>query len=188
MSDSLRGQFLVAAKSLTDPNFFKTVVLMVEHGQDGAMGLVINRPSTISIQHALSGHMDVALEDDFVFVGGPVEPTALFIIHNATELKEASESILSDLYLGNSPAVFESVVRSASSGRQGLCFRVFFGCAGWAPGQLENEIRRGDWLVHPADAESAFDHDPYELWDELVHKVFEKHRILPHMPENPEWN
>lgn len=188
MSDSYRGKILIAGKDLRDPNFFKSVVLMVEHGAEGAMGLVVNRPSSITVENALSGHFDCQLPDDHVYFGGPVEPSALFIMHTAEELNDSETSVIPGVYVGNSAAAFERVVEAAAQGLDELEFRIFFGCAGWAPGQLEGEIARGDWFVHPATRDLVFFHDAYDIWDRAVKQVYEAHRILPFMPDNPEWN
>lgn len=188
MAKSLRGKCLVAGKHLRDPNFYKTVVLMVEHGSEGAMGLVINRPSSVTVAHALSEHFNLPETDDVVYVGGPVEPSALFILHNAADLDEGQSPILKGLYLGSSAGAFETIVRSASEGNCDLRFRIFSGCAGWAPGQLEGEIARGDWFVHPACTELTFHDDPYQVWDLMLQKVYVANRLIPHTVKNPDWN
>ena len=188
MSSSLRGHFLIANKHLKDTNFYKTVVLVVEHGSDGAMGVVVNRPSSVKVAHALSEHFELPEDDNMVYLGGPVEPGALFILHNVPELDVNECPVVPGLYVASSAEVFESVIRVACTGKVGLKFRVFCGCAGWAPGQLEGELARGDWYLHPADACSLFNVDPYDLWDQQVTKVNEANCILPKSPTNPEWN
>src|SRR5689334_1404863 len=100
MANSYRGQFLIAAPQLRDPNFYKTVVLIAEHGEQGAMGLVINRPSSVLVSNALSKHFDVCDNGDLVFVGGPVEPLALFMIHSAEDLAANEQPIVPGMYIG----------------------------------------------------------------------------------------
>ena len=186
--ESLCGQVLIAGKQLRDSNFHKTVVLIVEHGVQGTMGLVLNRPSSVTVAHALSEHFNLPETDDLVFVGGPVEPSALFILHNAGHLNEEKSPVSSGLYLGSSAEVFETVVRSAVENDAGLKFRIFSGCAGWAPGQLEGELERGDWHLLTASMESFFLEDCYELWDILLQKLGESNQIFPESLGNPEWN
>jgi putative transcriptional regulator len=176
ISKSLCGQFLVAGKRLRDPNFYRTVVLIVEHGDDGAMGLVVNE------------HFPLPETGEVVHIGGPVEPSALFILHNAGDFEDSERPVVPGLYVGSSADAFERIVRSASEGNSELKFRIFSGCAGWEGGQLEGELSRGDWYVHPATARLAFAEDPYVLWDLMLRKVHEAHRILPHAAKNPEWN
>lgn len=188
MSDSLAGQFLIAGKRLRDPNFHKSVVLVVEHGDDGAMGLIVNRPSSVTVAHALAGHFDLPETDDLVYVGGPVDPSALFVLHNDAGLDEVDSAVISGVHVGSSPEVFERVVRSSAEGDPDMKFRIFSGCAGWGPGQLESEVSRGDWHQLPATAELTFHEDPYEIWDILVRKLSESTGILPDSPADPEWN
>lgn len=188
MSHSLRGQFLIAARQLNDPNFFKTVVLIIEHDSDGAMGLVVNRPSTITVSNALSHHFDLSESAEMVHVGGPVDPAALFILHNSDELECCEQAIAPGVFAGSSSEIFEDVVRGVQNDHPGLTFRVFCGCAGWGPGQLEAEIARGDWLTLPAWSDATFHEDPYEVWDLCLAQVFRANRILPHTVQNPEWN
>ena len=188
MSENLKGQILIAGKKLRDPNFFKTVVLMVEHSSEGAMGLVVNRPSSVTVAHALSEHFKLPETDDVVYVGGPVEPAALFVLHNAPELDEDAAPVLPGLFVGSSPDVFETVVRSVAEGNGHLKFRIFSGCAGWAPDQLETEMSRGDWYLYPANVDLILQDDPYDVWDQVLQKVYEINRILPHSTTDPEWN
>jgi putative transcriptional regulator len=187
MSESLRGHFLIASCRLRDPNFFKTVVLIVEHNEECAMGLVVNRPSSISVENALSGNFDLPTTGELVHCGGPVEGDTYFVLHNTSEFDDDEHPVCGGLYVGNSPAVFEEVVRRVSSSAE-LKFRVYSGCAGWGPGQLEGELARGDWFTIPASEEIVFHEDPYVVWDFLMRHVYEANRLVPHSSKNPEWN
>ena len=188
MTASLRGQFLIAAPHLRDHNFHKSVVLVAEHGTHGAMGLVINRPSSILVSHALSKHFELDDTGELVFVGGPVEPLALFIFHNAEDLSGGEEPVVPGLYLGSTGDAFEEVLRRSSASLPDLKYRVFSGCAGWSPGQLEGEIERGDWYLQPACRELAYHNDPYAVYDLAMQRVYAAHRIVPHACNNPQWN
>lgn len=187
MSNSLRGQCLVAAKSLRDPNFHKTVVLLLEHGDQGATGLIVNRPSSIKVSHALSGHFQLPESDDVVFVGGPVEPAALLMLHNVDDFQETEASPIPGLYIGGSAETFEQVLKSGS-GTDQPHFRIFSGYSGWGPGQLEGEIDRGDWLLHPGCCDLMFRADPYEVYDLVLQKIYTLKRLLPYDVRNAEWN
>lgn len=188
MAKSLRGQVLVSAKHLRDPNFYKTVVLMVEHGSDGAMGVVINRPSSILVTHALAGHFHLPESTDLVYCGGPVEPAGLIILHDVPDIEERQLEVVDGLYLGCSAEAFEEVVNRTQDDHPVVRFRVFSGCAGWAPEQLEGELARGDWLTAPASQDLIFEEDPYELYDVMLRKVSEAHPLLPRATGNPAWN
>lgn len=187
MSKSLTGKFLISAKHLRDPNFYKSVVLMIEHNQTGAMGLVINRPSQVTVARALEGHFELPDTGDVVFTGGPVEKAALFILHNSEDF-DGNEAVVPGLYLGNSASVFEEIVLSVSAGHDNLKFRIFAGCAGWSPNQLEGEISRGDWLTFPATTEMIFHPDPYAIWELVCQQLAQQGTYLPSIPSNPELN
>ena len=189
MTDSLRGQFLIAAKRLRDDNFYKTVVLVLEHGDHGAMGLVINRPSSIRVAHALSGHFNLPDTEDVVYVGGPVEPEALVILHDDSNFHDDGPSVLPGLFVGGSPDAFERVItEAASSGSLKHSFRVLSGYSGWGEGQLDAEIARGDWLTHPACREMVFHQDPYAIYDLTLQKFYEANHILSHRVKDPTAN
>ena len=188
MSDSLRGKFLIAGRSLRDPNFFQSVVLIVEHGQSGAMGLIVNRPSGFTVAKALKENFELPETGEMVYVGGPVERNSLFILHNMDDLDADESAVVDGVFLGSSPATFESVVRRAAESDPDLKFRVYFGCAGWAPEQLEGELARNDWLVHPAAMNFVYDRDPYNLWSTIVQEFHKANPILPGIDGNPELN
>ncbi len=188
MSESLRGKFLIASTHLRDSSFFKTAVLIVEHGPDGAMGLVINRPSDCTVAHALTGHLDLSDTTSLVFDGGPVEPAALFVVHNSACLDPKEAPVVPDVYMGSSAEVFEDIVQAVEECGDDLKYRVFSGCAGWGPGQLEGELERCDWLVCDAEAQYVYHEDPYALWDILLNKSYESNRMLPLECDHPEWN
>lgn len=187
MPATLRGQFLIAGPRLRDPNFFKSAVLIVEHNEEGAMGLVINRPSSVSVKSALSGHFDLPPSGGFVYQGGPVEQTALFILHNSQSLDPEETPVIPDLLIGSCAEVFETVVRE-SIDDPAIQYRIYSGCSGWGSGQLESEMERGDWLTIPADLDQIFSDDPYAVWETLMGQVHKAHRIIPNHPSNPEWN
>lgn len=149
MPESYRGQFLISAKQLRDPNFFKTVVLLLEHNQHGAMGLVVNRPSSVTVSQVLSEHFELPETGELVFMGGPVEPGNLFILHNADELDFSESPPLDGVFVGCTKDVFESVVQAVSEGDEDARFRVFSGC-----GLVTETIGRGDQSRRLAAARS----------------------------------
>ena len=188
MAQSLSGQFLISVRQLRDPNFFRSVVLMVEHGESGAMGLVVNRPSSITVAAALEAHFELPETGEKVYIGGPVERESLFILHNVSTLGSAESPVVSGLFVGTNAEVFEQVVNSASAGEEGVKYRIFAGCSGWGPMQLEGELSRGDWLTAPASADFIFHDDPYNIWDMLLKGVSLPPHIAPGLRGNPELN
>jgi len=187
MSEFLKGQFLIAGYRLRDDNFFKSVVLIVEHNDQGAMGVIVNRPSDETVSETLAGHFDLPETGDVVYLGGPVEPAALFIVHDGGVDEPDEPEIVPGIYVASSAETFEKIVRGAADDLP-VRYRIYKGCAGWGPGQLEGEMARGDWLVNPATEEVVFDEDPYAVWEEQVNAVYSKHRLLPHPEVSPEWN
>ena len=177
MPQKLRGRYLIAGRHLKDPNFFRTVVLIVEHNDAGSMGLVLNRPTAIEVRQALAGHFELPEADDPVYFGGPVEPHALFLLHDAAPQAGDETPVLPGLFVGANADVFEKIVTTATS--TGARYRVFSGCAGWGPGQLEGELSRGDWHVVPAEPEAVFEGDPYTRWNELIDEVARRHPAFP---------
>ena len=188
MAESLQGRFLVAANHLKDPNFYRSVVLMLEQNDEGAMGLVINRPSSIGIDAALAKGEKVPICADPIFSGGPVETTALFILHSCLELSETDEQISDGIFLTGSNDSFESLLHSERKCDHECGFRVYCGYAGWGVGQLQDEISRGDWRIMHAETEFVFGHDPYQIWEQCNQQLCKENRLLPHHVKNPEWN
>jgi putative transcriptional regulator len=187
MSEFLKGQFLIAGYRLRDDNFFKSVVLIVEHNAQGAMGVIVNRPTDETVSETLEGHFELPETGDVIYEGGPVEPAALFIVHDGGIDEPDEPEIVPGIFVASSAETFERVVRGAAADEP-VRYRVFKGCAGWGSGQLEGEMSRGDWLAHPASEEFVFHDDPYAVWEELVNSVYAKHRLLPHPEVSPEWN
>ncbi|MFY9254080.1 MAG: YqgE/AlgH family protein [Fuerstiella sp.] len=188
MAELLQGRFLVAANHMKDPNFYRSVVLMLEDNDDGAMGLVINRPSSIGIDAALAKGDKLPVNADPIYSGGPVETTALFILHSCVELSEKDEAVCDGIFLTGSNDSFESLLHAERKCDHDCGFRVYCGYAGWGVGQLNSEIDRGDWRVMMADPSIVFRHDPYEVWEACNQTLCEQNRILRHNVRNPEWN
>lgn len=186
MERSLRGQYLIAGRHLRDPNFFRSVVLIVEHNESGSMGFVLNRPTDVEIRAALAEHFSVPEAADPVYFGGPVEPAALFLIHDDAGQSDEELPIVPGLYVGSNAGTFQTIVTTASEA--GTHYRVFSGCAGWGPDQLEAELSRGDWLVAPADCEGIFHDDPYEQWEMLMKQVAPRHPLFPKSGADHRWN
>ena len=184
---SLQGTFLLASNHLRDPNFFRTVVLLLEHSPDGAMGLVINRPSANTIRHALAISGPMNSGDAPVFLGGPVEKTSIFILHNCAALGGTDREIAPGIFLAGSEHSFDAVVKPPATNNIPR-FRIIAGYSGWGPGQLEGELARGDWHILPADESLILEDDPYGIWETCLRRLQRMHRFLNVEVRNPEWN
>lgn len=190
MAGSLKGQLLLAGRQLRDPNFFRSVVLMVEHNAQGAMGLVLNRPGQARVSGALGEERDdVPPIHDLLFEGGPVEPQALFVVHQIVRLRKGCTTVLPKVYLGGGQDAFEDFLSWLSSHKKSKGpYRVFNGCSGWGPGQLDRELKRGDWMLLPATSEHVFEADPYSLWEQCVEEFMTLHPAIKGGGGNWRWN
>jgi putative transcriptional regulator len=150
---------------LGDPNFHRSVVLMIEHGEGGSMGLVINRGAPLTLGELARGQsMTIAPErtSQSVFVGGPVEPHRGFILHDDASLPE-KHVVLPGVYLSVTLDALAPLLDNPLA-RVRFCL----GYAGWGPRQLEQEMTSGSWLFSEATAEAILDGNPTQLWDETV--------------------
>jgi putative transcriptional regulator len=176
MSETLRGQLLVAAPILSDPNFHRTVVLVAEHGDEGAMGLVLNRPTETPVVEALPELSHLAGKEDPVYVGGPVATGSVLAVAELDDPDDASELLFGAVGFVQEPNV--PVVRG----------RVFIGYAGWSAGQLEAELEEESWLVLPAEADDLFSDDPEGLWSAVLRRQGGPYALLSLMPVDPSLN
>jgi putative transcriptional regulator len=159
----LTGHFLVASRYLRDPNFARSVVLMIHHTSEGAMGVVINRPSEKTIRDVwrMIGY-DPCDRDDLIFVGGPV-PGPLVALHSLGALSD--HQVLPNMFVSTHKDALDLIVR-----RQGVSVRLFSGHAGWGSGQLEGEMEAGGWLSTRATAEEVFaDHET--IWKTVTQRI-----------------
>lgn len=188
MLNSLEGHFLLAADHLRGPSFYQSVVLMLEHTEEAAMGLIVNRPMSTKLHEALG---DIASTDDqrsLLFFGGPVEDSSMFVMHNCQDLSSSDRPICDGVYVSSSSDSFDYLTQEASNVKEQRLFRVYCGYAGWDGQQLEQEIQRGDWLSIPATSERVFQSDPYQLWDDCMEQRKAQRRFLPAFPSNPLMN
>lgn len=160
---SLEGHFLVASPLLLDPHFQRAVILILQHSSEGAMGLIINRPTKLTMMEAWQqvSQKPCGIED-FIYQGGPVEGP-LMVLH--TEQTVAQISVANGVHFVTEAQQIEWLVEQGSGP-----MRFFVGYAGWGPGQLENELAEGSWLVAQADKDEVFE-NAEGLWDELTRKL-----------------
>jgi putative transcriptional regulator len=178
--DSLQGHLLVSSPALVDPNFRRTVVLIAHHDEDGAMGLVLTRPSEVKVADAVPALEVLAESDAVVSVGGPVQPEAFMVLAEFDDLDEAAAPIIGSI--GFMPAEAEPEELSIRR------MRVFAGYAGWGAGQLEAELDEPSWIVVPAEPGDAFADDPDELWRTVLERKGGKYALIASMPFDPTLN
>ena len=181
--DSLEGHLLLASPELLDPNFVHTVVLLIQHNEQGALGLVLNRPTSKTVAELWHQMGEVPCEStQAVHLGGPVSGP-LMALHAVEALAELE--IRPGLFFAAKKTILDQLVGDAGP------YRVFVGHAGWGPGQLENELGAGAWLTMPAAPADVFDEGP-DLWDRLQQRL--RGQSLPgmlhikHVPPDPSLN
>jgi putative transcriptional regulator len=164
-----------------DPNFWRTVVLIVEHSEEGALGLVLNRPSETTVGEAVSELEQLLELDEPLYVGGPVQPSALIVLAEFDQPTEAALIAFEDIgVLANGAQEDPSL-----SVRRG---RAFVGHAGWGPGQLDGEVERGDWILERALRDDAFSGTPMELWSKVLTRKGGSYALVARMPPDPSVN
>jgi len=170
---SLAGQLLVAAPDMGDPRFQHTVILMVQHNKDGALGIVINRPAKelpiAKLLEALGLDSKGSKGTVRRFAGGPVQPEIGLIVHSADYHRTGTIDIDGRVAMTANPEILRDIGHREGP-KQSL---VAFGYAGWGPGQLEGELALGGWFTVPEDPKLVFDVDRDKLWDEAM-----KHRTI----------
>lgn len=175
MADSLRGQLLIAAPALHD-YFRRTVVLVIEHTTDGAMGVVLNRESETLVADAVPQLAELATEEELVRIGGPVSPQSVVALGEFADPAEAGTPVVGSVGTIDPDAENSSLRR----------IRVFAGYTGWAPGQLDDELEQEAWVVTPAQAGDAFADG--DIWSEALRRKGGNYRLLSTMPADPSLN
>lgn len=181
---SLKGHLLIAGPALVDPNFRRTVVLVGEHSEEGALGVVLNRASETTVDDAvpeLAELVELVGEIGSVHVGGPVQPSAIVVLADFVEPDRAGALVLESV--GFLPAEVDP--ETLGELRRA---RVYAGYAGWGPGQLDGELEEGSWIVEPALAEDVFTPQPDALWSDVLRRKGGPFGVLAMMPPDPSLN
>jgi putative transcriptional regulator len=175
---------LVAAPPLVDPNFDRTVVFVLEHGEQGALGLVLNRPSDGDLEDAVPEWRTHAASPTVVFAGGPVSTDSVIALArcDTADARDGWVPIvpgIGTVDLARAPHEVDAPVKE---------LRVFVGYAGWAPGQLEGEIDSGAWFVVDFHLDDAFSSDPTSLWSAVLRRQPGRLKIYATCPPDPTTN
>jgi putative transcriptional regulator len=176
---TLKGQLLLDSGELTGSFFQHTVLLICQHDAEGAFGLVLNRATGSKVGETLVADLPDALKDSPLYLGGPVQPTALSFLHSDNFMPDAN--VLPNLSLNHS---LDDLVEFGESFSATKKVKLFAGYAGWSPGQLESEMKRKSWLTHPASLELVFDTDPQQLWQTILRQKGVKYRLLSQTPDD----
>jgi putative transcriptional regulator len=181
-SGSLAGRLLLASTTLEDPNFLRTVVLIGLHSEEGALGLVLNRPSTSAVAAAVPQLEEMVDDAEPVFVGGPVQSSSIVMLAEFVDPEPAGLLVLGRIGLPAPEASLEDL--AAATSRR----RVYAGYAGWGEGQLDAELDRGDWIEQDALPEDVFCEQPEQLWSSVLTRKGGHYALLARMPLDPSQN
>lgn len=184
MSTSHTGRLLVATPALDEPTFERAVVLLLDHDEEGALGVVLNRASGVTVRETLDGWEELVAAPPVLFGGGPVEPTAVVALGHARAgvASDGFSPIVDDVRLVDLEA--DPALAAVDLER----VRLFAGYAGWGPGQLEEEIAQGAWFTVDAQAGDVFTDDPDALWHRVLARQPDELRLLATFPADPTMN
>lgn len=182
MEESLSGQLLLASPALQDPNFHRTVVLVGAHSSEGAIGVVLNRPSAVTVGEAVP-QLQAAMDgQETVFLGGPVQPESIVLLGEFLDPEPAGLLVLGRIGFPAPETEIEELAQATARRR------VFAGYAGWGEGQLDSELQQGDWIAQPALPGDVFTESPEELWSTVLARKGGSYALLARMPLDPSVN
>ena len=182
MVQSLCGQLLLASPALMDPNFRRAVVLIGVHSEEGAMGVVLNRPSEVTVGEAVPALEQVLEEREPVYVGGPVQPSSIVFLAEFLDPTPAGLLVLGRIVFPAPDADIDELTEATARRR------VFAGYAGWSEGQLDAEVNQGDWIAHSAVPDDVFTEAPEELWSNVLTRKGGSYALVARMPPDPSVN
>lgn len=176
------GRFLVSEPFMEDQNFQRTVVLLVEHNQEGSLGFVLNRRLQVRVGDVVP---DLQALDAPVFLGGPVEQTTLHYLHRIADLPGA-RPVGEGVYWSGSFEALQSLAQQGAIDPADI--RFFVGYSGWGGGQLDGELVRKAWIVTPAHGGLVFQDDQEDLWRQALQSLGGKYNIIANYPVDPKLN
>ena len=179
---TLRGRLLIASPALVDPNFARTVVLITEHNADGAMGVVLNRPSEMEVGDVAPELADMVVDGEPIYIGGPVQPQALVVLAEFSDSRAAAWVIAEDVGFVSAEVDYAELGDVVRRGR------VYAGYSGWDAGQLEAELSEEAWIVEPPLPAELFPDDPLALWHDVLARKGGQFALISKMPDDPSLN
>jgi putative transcriptional regulator len=174
---------LLSEPFLVDANFIRSVILLVEHGNKGSIGFVINRPMNFNMRDAIE---DFPVINPILYNGGPCETNTLHYIHTAGKILEGSTEIIDGVYWGGNHEHMQELFREGKVHENQ--FKFFIGYSGWGLQQLDAELNQKSWIVTPASEAYLFKTPAEALWKTVLKSMGEKYAILAEAPMDPNWN
>jgi putative transcriptional regulator len=172
---------LVAGGDLFDPNFRRTVVLIADHDEEGAAGVVLNRRADVTVGDAAPALTSLVPPDDRLYVGGPVQPQSAVVLADFEHPDLAGRLVFGSIGLLTGEEVEEALLSIRRA-------RVYAGYAGWGPGQLDQELEDNGWLVEGPLPDDVFTPEPEALWSAVVRRKGQDFSLLALMPDDPSLN
>jgi putative transcriptional regulator len=180
--DSLKGKLVIAAPALIDPNFARTVVLIVDHDEHGAMGIVLNRVADADLAEAVPDLADVPEIDELLFVGGPVQDSNVLLLGDFSDLDKAAPLVAGSIGMVGADTELTDLADTVSRAR------AFAGYAGWSAGQLEAEVQEEAWITADPVPDDLLTDAPDDLWSATLYRKGGWHRVIAQMPADPSLN
>ncbi len=177
------GRFLISEPFMGDPNFQRTVILLVEHTAEGSLGFVMNRQLNVLLQDLVEG---APVSHAPVFMGGPVEQNTLHFVHRLGDRLAGAREIVDELYWSGDFEQLKKMIEEGSVKAHEILF--FVGYSGWSPGQLETELERKSWIVAPSNIDFVFTEDYEDLWQQILRDMGDKYKVLSNYPTDPRLN
>ena len=182
MKTPKKGSLLVSEPYLEDPNFGRSVVLIV-NSQSGHTGLILNKSTDVKLGEIIG---IPNAEEIPVFMGGPVAPDTLHFLHCRPDLIEGGEHVCDNIYWGGNFEQVKTLIEENTINTEE--FRFFIGYSGWSPHQLFGELKMESWFITDASKEYVFDNDNEMLWEKVLKSMGGKYEILVNSPKDPQWN
>jgi putative transcriptional regulator len=180
---TLQGNLLLDGGKLHGSFFHRSVVLICQHSPEGAFGLVLNRATGSKVGDAVVANLPDSVKEQKLFIGGPVQPQTLSFLYS--DILLPNSNVMLNLTLGHSLDALADLSESYSGSQK---LKLFAGYAGWTAGQLDNEMARKDWLVHPGSLELIFSAEPDKLWRKILLQKDARSRLLADSPDDLSWN
>lgn len=192
---SLKGYFLISESNMPDPNFYQTVVLVLEHNDEGAFGLVVNRRSHLTLGDIITKFNTERAFRTPVYVGGPVQQEYLFVLHSELPGGEKSstrlqptENVFFEPSFQKLEAFFHDEHWNSIPADDRPHIHLFLGYSGWAPGQLEREMEHGSWIIHPSNDRIVFHANPEVGWKDALRAKGGIYQFFADSEQNPSLN
>jgi putative transcriptional regulator len=169
------GTFLLAPHKAADPSFAQTVILLIRTDESGALGLVINKPTTVSVSTAFPDLRAARNMTAHCYAGGPVQPEAAMALYHSSQKEQDAIAVIPDVYLVSHLTALTRILNGKPTGKN---LRVYLGYTGWGPGQLEHEMDLEVWRILPAGADEIFSADPAGVWPRLIQQTELRYALL----------